>query len=133
MPTTKMSRDAARAKAREALKAMTEDEDKAITAVALTNPDALPLDEDHLARMLPASAADAANIRHRLRGRPRVQTPSSWCAFGSVEPARSQRGLIRVPGPGRSNGAAGQRGCCTHAATTHAQRTGALTPAPTRL
>jgi hypothetical protein len=70
-----MSRDAARAKAREALEAMTDDEDMAITAAALADPDALPLDEHHLARMRPASAADAADIKRRERGRPRAPAP----------------------------------------------------------
>jgi len=70
-----MSQDAARAKAREALEAMTDDEDKALTASALADPDALPLDEHHLARMRPVTAADAADIKRRLRGRPRAQTP----------------------------------------------------------
>ncbi len=75
MPVPKLSRDAARAKAREALDAMTEDEDKAITAAALADPDALPLDEDRLARMRPASAVDAADIKRRLRGRPQLEAP----------------------------------------------------------
>ncbi len=75
MPNHRMSRDAARVKAREALDAMTDEEDKSITEAALADPDALPLDEDLLARMRPASAADAADIKRRLRGRPRVQTP----------------------------------------------------------
>ncbi len=73
MPAPKMSRDAAHGKAREALAAMTDDEDKAITAAALSDPDALPLDEDHLARMRPVSAADSADIKRRQRGRPRAQ------------------------------------------------------------
>jgi hypothetical protein len=65
-----MSQDAARAKAPESLEAMTDDEDKAITAAALTDPDALPVDEHQLARMRPASAADAADIKRRLRHNP---------------------------------------------------------------
>ncbi len=64
-----------RAKAREALEAMTDDEDKALTAAALADPDALPLDEHHLARMRPVTAADAADIKRSLRRRPRAQTP----------------------------------------------------------
>jgi uncharacterized protein (DUF4415 family) len=70
-----MSRDVARAKAREVLEAMSDEEDKAITAPALTDPDASPLDENHLAQMRPASAADAADIKRRLRGRPRALAP----------------------------------------------------------
>ncbi len=75
MPTPKMSRDAARAKARAALEALTDEEGKAITAAALADADALPLDEHHLARMRPASAADAADIKRRERGRPRAPAP----------------------------------------------------------
>jgi hypothetical protein len=66
MPNPRLSREAARAKARESLEAMTDDEDKAITAAALTDPDALPLDEERLARMRPVSAADAADLKRRL-------------------------------------------------------------------
>jgi uncharacterized protein (DUF4415 family) len=75
MPSPKTSRDTSRAKASEALDAMTDDEDQAITVAALIDPDAMPLDEDRLARMRPASAADAADINRRLRGRPRAQAP----------------------------------------------------------
>jgi uncharacterized protein (DUF4415 family) len=53
---------------------MTDEEDKAITEAALTDPDARPLHEERLARMSPASAADAADIKRRLRGRPRVRS-----------------------------------------------------------
>jgi uncharacterized protein (DUF4415 family) len=70
-----MSRDAADAKAREALEAVTEHEVKAVSAPARANPDALPLDEEHLARMRAASAAAAADIKRRLRGRPNAQAP----------------------------------------------------------
>jgi uncharacterized protein (DUF4415 family) len=70
-----MSHNTARAKAREALQAMTDDEDKAITAAALSEQDALPLDAERLARMQPASPADAADIKRRLRGRPRAPAP----------------------------------------------------------
>lgn len=75
MPNPKMSRDAARAMASKALDAMTDDEEKAITVAALADPDALPLDDEFLARMQPASTADAADIKRRVRGRPRVQNP----------------------------------------------------------
>jgi uncharacterized protein (DUF4415 family) len=75
MPTPKLTWDATRAKARAALEAMTDDEDEAITAAALTDPDALPLDADHLARMRPLTAADATDIKRRMRGRPRAETP----------------------------------------------------------
>ncbi len=65
--------ETARARALDALAAMSDEEDTAITAAALTDPDALPLDEEHLARMRPVSAADAADLTRRLRGRPRVK------------------------------------------------------------
>jgi len=53
---------------------MTDEEDISITEAALTDPDALPLDEDRLAQMRPASAADLADISRRLRGKPPVAT-----------------------------------------------------------
>jgi uncharacterized protein (DUF4415 family) len=92
-----MSQEAARAKAREALEAMTDDEDTAITAVALTDPDALPLDEERLARMRPASAADAADIKRRLRGRPRAETPKHLVSL-RLDPDVVER--FRATGPG---------------------------------
>ncbi len=97
MPTRKMSQDAARVKAREALEAMTDDEDKAITAAALADSDALPHDEHHLARMRPASAADAADIKRRLRGRPRAQTPKHLVSL-RLDPDVVER--FRATGPG---------------------------------
>ncbi len=97
MPTPKMSRDAARAQAREALEAMTDDEDMAITAAALADPDALPLDEHHLARMRPASAADAADIKRRLRGRPRAPAPKHLVSL-RLDPDVVER--FRATGPG---------------------------------
>ncbi len=97
MPMSNMSRDAARAKAREALEAMTDDEDRAITAAALTDPDALPLDEAYLARMRPASAADAADIKRRLRGRPRAQAPKHLVSL-RLDPDVVER--FRATGPG---------------------------------
>jgi len=92
-----MSRDAARAKAREALAAMTDDEDMAIIAAARTDPDALPLDADHLARMQPVTAADAADIKRRLRGRPRAQTPKRLVSI-RLDPDVVER--FRATGPG---------------------------------
>jgi hypothetical protein len=46
---------------------MTDAEDRAITEAALADPDAQPLDQAQLARLRPASAADAANLKRRLR------------------------------------------------------------------
>jgi uncharacterized protein (DUF4415 family) len=92
-----MSRDAARAKAREALDAMTDEEDKAITEAALADPDAQPLSEERLARMRPASAADAADIKRRLRGRPRVETPKHLVSL-RLDPDVVAR--FRATGPG---------------------------------
>ena len=97
MPMPKMSRDAARAKAHAAFEAMTDDEDKAITEAALTDPDARPLDEEILARMVPGSAADAADIKRRLRGRPRVQTPKHLVSL-RLDPDIVAR--FRATGPG---------------------------------
>jgi uncharacterized protein (DUF4415 family) len=71
MPNREMTRAAARAKAREALIAMTGEEDKAMTEAALADPDARPLGEKQFDRMRPTSAAD---LNRRLRGRPRLQT-----------------------------------------------------------
>jgi uncharacterized protein (DUF4415 family) len=65
----------ARAKARDALAAMTDEEDAALTQAAFADPDAQPLCEAQLARMRPAKAADIADIKLRLRGRPPLQTP----------------------------------------------------------
>jgi uncharacterized protein (DUF4415 family) len=75
MPNPEMARAAARAKAREALAAMNDEEDKAVTEAALADPDARPLDETRLARMRPTSADDVADLTRRLRGRPRLQEP----------------------------------------------------------
>lgn len=75
MPEPKMSLDAGRAKARAALVAMTDEDDKAITAAAVADPDARPFDDDRLAQMRPASKAEASDFKRRLRGRPRVESP----------------------------------------------------------
>jgi uncharacterized protein (DUF4415 family) len=92
-----MSQDAARAKARAALDAMTDDEDKAITEAARTDPDALPLGKESLARMRPVSAADAADIKRRLRGRPRLQTTKRLVSL-RLDPDVVER--FRATGPG---------------------------------
>jgi len=75
MPMHEMTRAVARAEASAALAAMTDEEDKTITEAALADPEALPLDEERLARMRPVSAADAADMNRRVRGRPRLQEP----------------------------------------------------------
>lgn len=75
MQNPEKARAAARAKAREALAAMTEEEEKAIAVAALADPDAPPLDDARLARMQPTSAPDAADLDRRLRGRPRLRAP----------------------------------------------------------
>jgi hypothetical protein len=67
MPNPEMKRVAARAKARECLAATTDEEDRAITEAALADWDANPLDETRLARMPPASAAEAADLYRRVR------------------------------------------------------------------
>jgi uncharacterized protein (DUF4415 family) len=76
---------------------MTSDEDKGITEAALADPDAQPLDEEFLARMRPASTADAANIKRRLRGRPRAQTPKHLVSL-RLDPDIVER--FRATGPG---------------------------------
>ena len=75
MPGRKAAREDAWARARELLDDMTDDEDRAIAAAALGDADALPLDEVRLARMRAASAGEAADMRRRLRGRPRMAAP----------------------------------------------------------
>jgi uncharacterized protein (DUF4415 family) len=97
MPNPEMTRAAARAKAREALAAMTDEEDKAVTEGALADPDARPLDEERLARMRPASAADVADIKRRLRGRPRLQDPKRLVSL-RLDPDVVAR--FRATGPG---------------------------------
>jgi len=79
------------------LAAMTDEEDKAITEAALTDPDARPVHEERLARMSPASAADAADIKRRLRGRPRVQSPKHLVSL-RLDPDVVAR--FRATGPG---------------------------------
>lgn len=59
--------DAARAKARAALAAMTDEEDAAITAAAETDPDNPPMTDAELAAMRPADAGLLAMVR-RARG-----------------------------------------------------------------
>jgi hypothetical protein len=72
MTNPEMTRTAARGKAREALAAMTDEEDNSITKAALADPDARPLDEDRLGRMRPESGGEMADLRRRQRGRPRL-------------------------------------------------------------
>ena len=71
MPSPEMKRTAARAKARDLLALVTDEEDQAITEAALTDRDARQLDEKRLARMRLTSAADAADLSQRVRGRGR--------------------------------------------------------------
>jgi uncharacterized protein (DUF4415 family) len=97
MPNPEMTQAAARAKAREALAAMTDDEEKAITEAALADPDARPLDEERLARMLPSSAAESADLSRRLRGRPRLQAPKRLVSL-RLDPDVVAR--FRATGPG---------------------------------
>ncbi len=97
MPNPEMTQAAARAKAREALAAMTDEEDNSITEAALADPDARPLDEQRLARMRPASAADAADVKRRLRGRPRLRDPKRLVSL-RLDPDVVAR--FRATGPG---------------------------------
>lgn len=97
MPNPEMTRAAARAKAREALAAMTGEEDQAITEAALADPDARPLDQERLARMRSPSAADAADFKRRQRGRPRVQAPKRLVSL-RLDPDVVAR--FRATGPG---------------------------------
>lgn len=97
MPNPETTRAAARAKAREALAAMTDEEDKAIAEAALADPDAQPLEEERLARMQPVSAADAADINRRLRGRPRLEAPKRLVSL-RLDPDVVER--FRATGPG---------------------------------
>jgi uncharacterized protein (DUF4415 family) len=90
-------RIAARARAREKLAAMTDEEDRTITIAALADPDAQPLDERHLDRMRPASAADAGDLNRRLRGRPRLDAPKLLVSL-RLDPDVIER--FRATGPG---------------------------------
>jgi uncharacterized protein (DUF4415 family) len=92
-----MSRDAARAKAREALDAMTDEENTAICEAARADPDARPFDDERLARMRRASAADAADITRRLRGRPRVEMPKHLVSLRLDQDVIAR---FRATGPG---------------------------------
>ena len=94
MPNREMTRAAARAKAREALIAMTGEEDKAMTEAALADPDARPLGEKQFDRMRPTSAAD---LNRRLRGRPRLQTSKRLVSL-RLDPDVVAR--FRATGPG---------------------------------
>ena len=97
MPNRETTRAAARARAREALTVMADEEDKSVTEAALADPDARPLDEERLARMRPASAADVADIKRRLRGRPRVQSSKRLVSL-RLDPDVVAR--FRATGPG---------------------------------
>jgi uncharacterized protein (DUF4415 family) len=99
MPNRETKRDAARAKAGELLAAMTDEEDRAVTEAALADPDARPLDEARLARMRPASAADAADLSRRVRGRgrPTLDAPKRLVSL-RLDPEVIER--FRATGPG---------------------------------
>ena len=99
MPNPDTKRIAARGKARELLAAMTDEEDRAITEAALTDRDARPLDEKRLARMRPASAADAADLSRRVRGRgrPALDAPKRLVSL-RLDPEVIER--FRATGPG---------------------------------
>jgi uncharacterized protein (DUF4415 family) len=90
-------RGVARARAREALAAMTDEEDKFIKEAAVADPDARPLDGERLARMRPASTADAGDMKRRVRGRPRAQTPKHLVSL-RLDPDVVAR--YRATGPG---------------------------------
>ena len=70
-----MSWEDARAKARDVLAALTDEEDAALTHAAFADPDTEPLDAEKRARMRPAASAEIADIKKRLRGRPPVPSP----------------------------------------------------------
>jgi uncharacterized protein (DUF4415 family) len=99
MPNPEMKREAARAKARAHLAAMTDEEDRTITEAALADPDAKPLDEARLARMRPMSAADAADLTRRVRGRgrPTLDAPKRLVSL-RLDPDVIER--FRATGPG---------------------------------
>src|SRR5271170_4027150 len=74
MPNLEMKRAAARAKARETLAAMTDEEDWIVIEAAQADPDAQPIDDQRLAGMRLASATAAADLSRR-RGRPPLEAP----------------------------------------------------------
>ncbi len=71
MPDLDAKRAAARARARELVDAMTDEEARALVEAARLDADAPPLDERRLVQMRPASAAEAADLQARARGRGR--------------------------------------------------------------
>jgi len=99
MPNLEMKRVAARAKARELLARTTDEDDRAVTEAALADRDARPLDEMRLARMQPASAANAADLGRRIRGRgrPALDAPKRLVSL-RLDPEVIDR--FRATGPG---------------------------------
>ena len=78
---------------------MTDAEDRTITAAALADRDARPLDEKRLARMRPSSAANAADLIRRVRGRgrPPLDAPKRLVSL-RLDPEVIER--FRATGPG---------------------------------
>jgi uncharacterized protein (DUF4415 family) len=99
MPNRETKRVAARTNVAELLAAMTDEDDRAITEAALADPDARPLDEARLARMRPVSAADAADLSRRVRGRgrPVLEAPKRLVSL-RLDPEVIER--FRATGPG---------------------------------
>jgi uncharacterized protein (DUF4415 family) len=99
MPNVELKQVAARAKAPKLLAAVTDAEDRAITEAALTDRDARPLDEKRLARVQPASTADAADLSRRVRGRgrPTLDAPKRLVSL-RLDPEVIDR--FRATGPG---------------------------------
>jgi uncharacterized protein (DUF4415 family) len=99
MPNLDAKRAAARSRARALVAAMTDEEARALVEAARLDDDAPPLDEKRLARMRPASAAEAADLqgRSRGRGRPPAASPKRLVSL------RLDRDVIerfRATGPG---------------------------------
>jgi uncharacterized protein (DUF4415 family) len=97
MSTHDEKRAIARARAREYLARMTDEEDQEITRAAQSDPDALPLSDAELARMRPVSEAEAAALARRQRGRPRLETTKRLVSL-RLDPEVVER--FRATGPG---------------------------------
>ena len=76
---------------------MSDEEDAAISAAAVGDPDARPFDQEWLARMKPASAVDTADMKRRVRGRPRLEATKHLVSL-RLDPDVVER--FRATGPG---------------------------------
>ena len=99
MPDLDAKRAAARARARELVTAMTDEEARALVEAARLDTDAPPLNQRRLARMQPVSAAEAADLQARAegRGRPPAATPKQLVSLRLDQDVIAR---FRATGPG---------------------------------